>query len=364
MDTKSLRVEVKDADKGQVTAVFSSLNAIDSDQDVTLEGAFTDGAEVVISAYGHQSWEGRLPVGKGTIRTTKSEAVLDGQFFLDTAHGADTFKTVQRLGELGQWSYGFDVLKESYGDFDGRRVRFLEQVQVHEVSPVLLGAGVNTRTLTAKSATAVASGSTRPVPRHETPVVARSWDGAATVKALADDIRPSELRSVFAHVDAAADPEGPKSYRLPHHHGAGGPANLRACLAGIADLNSPRSAGLSEAERKNAYEHLASHVRDADREPPALRKSGGPTRFTDELLEGLAGTSALIDSASRVVALRAEKGKSLSKVNTEVLDWIADDLKRLNALLTTPPAGVVSDEELASVVVAGLARLRNLGAEQ
>lgn len=151
MDTKSLRVEVKDADKGEVTAVFSTYNVKDSDDDVTRPGAFEDGQEVVISSYGHKSWEGLLPVGKGVIRAGKGEAVLDGHFFLDTTHGADTFKTVQRLGHLGQWSYGFDVLKESFGDHNGERVRFLESLKVHEVSPVLLGAGVNTRTLSAKS---------------------------------------------------------------------------------------------------------------------------------------------------------------------------------------------------------------------
>lgn len=151
MDTKSLRVEVKDADRGEVVAVFSTLDVVDSDKDVTRVGAFEDGAEVVISAYGHTSWGGRLPVGKGTIRTTKTEALMEGQFFLDTIEGADTFKTVKNLGPLGQWSYGFDVLKESFGEHDGERVRFLESLKVHEVSPVLLGAGVNTRTLSAKS---------------------------------------------------------------------------------------------------------------------------------------------------------------------------------------------------------------------
>ena len=73
MSTKSLgRFEVKDADKGQVAAVFSTFDVVDLDGDVTKSGAFEDGAEVVISAYGHQSWQGMLPVGKGTIRQTKS----------------------------------------------------------------------------------------------------------------------------------------------------------------------------------------------------------------------------------------------------------------------------------------------------
>lgn len=152
MDTKSLRgVEVKDEAKGEVQAVFATYNVIDSDKDVTLSGAFEDGAEVLISSYGHKSWEGALPVGKGVIRTTKTDAILDGQFFMDTAAGADTFRTVKQLGTLGQWSYGYDAVKFSFGEFEGEQVRFLEKQAVHEVSPVLLGAGVGTRTLSAKS---------------------------------------------------------------------------------------------------------------------------------------------------------------------------------------------------------------------
>ena len=153
MDTKSLRVEVKDADAGEVTAVFATFNVKDSDWDVTLPGAFEEGAEALLSAYGHQSWSGALPVGKGTISSNGTEAVFTGNFFMDTTAGRDTFLTVKQTGALQEWSYGYDPVKYSYGEHDGERVRFLEQLKVHEVSPVMLGAGVGTRTLAAKGAT-------------------------------------------------------------------------------------------------------------------------------------------------------------------------------------------------------------------
>jgi HK97 family phage prohead protease len=152
MDTKTLcGVEVKSADSGEVTAVFSTLGVVDSDGDVTRKGAFTDGAPVVISAYGHTSWSGALPVGKGVIRADDTKAVLEGAFFMDTTAGRDTFAAVKALGELGQWSYGYDVTEHAYGEHDGQKVRFLDGLKVHEVSPVLVGAGVGTRTLAAKS---------------------------------------------------------------------------------------------------------------------------------------------------------------------------------------------------------------------
>src|SRR5213595_1548806 len=61
---------------GEVTALFARLNVVDADGDVTLSGAFTEGAPVVISAYGHTSWGGALPVGKGTIGTRGDLALL------------------------------------------------------------------------------------------------------------------------------------------------------------------------------------------------------------------------------------------------------------------------------------------------
>lgn len=155
MDTKSLRVEIKDADRGEIVAIFATLDVVDAHDDVTLAGAFDDGAKTRISAYNHGSWGGALPVGTGVIKATTREAQLHGKFFMHIPEAAATFATVKAMSEedLQEWSYGYDVAKCSFGDFGDppRHVRFLEKMVVHEVSPVLLGAGVDTRTLSAKS---------------------------------------------------------------------------------------------------------------------------------------------------------------------------------------------------------------------
>lgn len=143
-------LKVTNASKGEVEAVFATLNVIDSDGDVTLAGAFEDGAAVRISAYNHDSWKGALPVGKGIIREEGNQAILKGQFFLDTTSGRDTFEVVKQMGGLQEWSYGYDVLVGEPGVLDNQRVQFLKLLKVHEVSPVILGAGVDTRTLAVK----------------------------------------------------------------------------------------------------------------------------------------------------------------------------------------------------------------------
>lgn len=144
-------VTVKDATKGEVEAVFSTFNVIDKDGDLTLPGAIKDGMEVVISAYGHQSHYGALPVGKGVIKTTDTEALLQGTFFLNTTAGRETFEVVKELGPLGEWSYSLNNVTRKSVEEDGRRYWVIEDIGlIKEVSPVLMGAGVNTRTLVAK----------------------------------------------------------------------------------------------------------------------------------------------------------------------------------------------------------------------
>lgn len=160
-ERKSLTsVHVKDADKGQVSAVIATLNVRDHDGDVILPGAFESGQKVRISAFNHASWGPSLPVGKGTIREEGDEARFDGQFFLNTETGRETFETVKGLEDLGEWSFGFDLRQGAtrQGEHQGEDVRFIGPlpdgtagIDTHEVSPVLLGAGINTRTLAVKS---------------------------------------------------------------------------------------------------------------------------------------------------------------------------------------------------------------------
>lgn len=147
---KSLPFELKAASEtGEFRAVFATFNVIDHDGDITRPGAFKDGAEVIVGSWGHKTMD--LPVGKGVIRTNEREAAVEGQFFLDTQPGKDTYQTVKNLGPLGEWSYVFSVQKQSFGEEGGRPVRFLEDIKVFSVDPVLAGAGIDTRTTDIKS---------------------------------------------------------------------------------------------------------------------------------------------------------------------------------------------------------------------
>lgn len=220
--TKSLSdVELKETgDRGEVTAVFATLEVVDLDGDVTRKGAFTDSAPVVISAYGHTSWDGSLPVGKGTIAERKTEAILNGQFNLNTTHGRDTWETVKDLSESGlqEWSYSLHNVQYEMGDLDGKSVRYLNKIDVKEVSPVLRGAGIDTRTIATKANNlkfsehrdAVLTAFDGLVKRALEVVTLRAAEGkqCPSVAELADelDVRVKELRDGLTPVKADPTP--------------------------------------------------------------------------------------------------------------------------------------------------------------
>jgi len=159
-------VDLSLSEDGEITVAFATLgdpndqktSDIDKDGDVSLVGSLPVGKEVPISAYAHASWPergGRLPVGKGTIgevrRGGKTLGVLSGRLFTDTTQGRDTYLTVKGLGDLQEWSFGY-VAKGRRGIWAGLEANLNSEYNVHEVSPVLVGAGNGTRTLAIKAA--------------------------------------------------------------------------------------------------------------------------------------------------------------------------------------------------------------------
>lgn len=144
---------LKATDEGKVQAVFATLKVVDSDGDRLLNGAVGD-QTVIMSGYGHASWMGGLdglPVGKGRVFERGDDAVFEGEFFLDTVAGKETFLTVKGVGPLQEWSFALPEIDGVWIEEGNEMIRDIKRVRINEVSPVLMGAGVNTRTLTVKS---------------------------------------------------------------------------------------------------------------------------------------------------------------------------------------------------------------------
>lgn len=144
---------------GEVLVQFATLGDprkpsekdIDSDGDVSLKGSIPT-KSVPISSYSHASWGhrgGRLPVGRGSIGEDGTKALFKGRFNLKTTDGRDTYETVKDLDDLQEWSHGYTVIKAKSGEWAGKRANLIEEFDIHEISPVLLGAGT-TQTLALK----------------------------------------------------------------------------------------------------------------------------------------------------------------------------------------------------------------------
>lgn len=151
MKTKRFNGSVKQtSDTGEVQAVFATMGVIDHDGDVIQPGAF--GVQNTAFLFAHNAHD--IPLGKARIFEEGNEAIADIKINMDIERGREVHSALKfdmENGEpLQEFSFGFDVVDGGFGEFEGEKVRFLKALKVHEVSPVLLGAGVNTRTRAVK----------------------------------------------------------------------------------------------------------------------------------------------------------------------------------------------------------------------
>lgn len=153
MQIKQISASLKAiSEKGEGTAVFATLNVVDLDGDVTLPGAFGEQVAPMVPAH---DWQ-EAPIGKALIHEVGNEAHADFKLNLATSAGKDWYEALKfdldHPPAKQQYSYGFSIIESEMGDHEGQRVRFLKKLKIHEVSPVLLAAGLATRTLALKNA--------------------------------------------------------------------------------------------------------------------------------------------------------------------------------------------------------------------
>ncbi len=77
-------------------------------------------------------------------------AVFKGSLFLDTDAGADAYRTIKAMGDLMEYSWGFRILDADFVERDAEYIRVIKRAELFEVSPVLVGAGIGTGTLSLK----------------------------------------------------------------------------------------------------------------------------------------------------------------------------------------------------------------------
>lgn len=180
--------------------------------------------------------------------------------------------------------------------------------------------------LTDEEGTVVAGGSRyqfAAVAVHDTPTSEASWDGPANEQRLPSPMSVETARNAYAWIDDARVEDGEvvkDAARFIHHEvsadGTPGAANLTACSTGIGVLNGGRGGTtIPDADVQGVYDHLAAHLRDADREPPPLT----------------AGASGTLTAASLAATETLEPPKA----------WFADPKLSVPTAITIDAAGRV-----------------------
>ncbi len=132
---------------GEDTARFiiGTTDAIDSDGDVVVPGSIGNQVATLLPAH---RWDA-LPLGKAHIFEQGDQIVADVRFN-PTADAQSWYSAIKWDFEnpppIQQYSWGYDATQSRPGEFKGQRVRFLDALTIHEVSPVVIGASLNTHT--------------------------------------------------------------------------------------------------------------------------------------------------------------------------------------------------------------------------
>lgn len=141
---------------GSFEAIFATLTAIDRDGDSYDPGAIGR-QKVFVSVWNHGSWgEGSeaIPVGFGETFERENKALIQGEFDLDDADGVKHYNKLKYFLSKGmniEWSFALPEADFRFEERDGRQVRVFTRILVPEVSPVLMGAGVDTELVSIKA---------------------------------------------------------------------------------------------------------------------------------------------------------------------------------------------------------------------
>lgn len=283
-DIKSIDLEIKNDEKGEVAAVFSVFDKVDSDGDIVKAGSIKSGFKSgdVPMVWAHK-WD--MPIGKGQIEQDDDKATFKGQFFMDTESGREAYNLVKAMGELQQWSFGFKVDDSEYGKFkkDGsdeeEDVRFLKGLTVYEVSPVLVGANQETYTMAIKSNTDLLE----------------ELSGEKAVMTTESMNQP--------------DPEEEEA-----------PAEEEAI-----DEVDTEFEEVSEDQDAEA-ESIAEETAEEEEEKELKVSEEVNKTFSEEVKDVLAALENLITRAKAISSLREKDGRKLGEKATEALRAVQDDL--------------------------------------
>jgi len=149
LERKQFTANVQPGDAGEITALVSVFNNVDHASEKVMPGAFSKSlAKRTPKGVWAHDWS--QPIAKTLeARETSEGLVIRGQFNLDTQRGREAFSDI-KFGIIDEFSIGYRVVKDSF-DSEQKDIRQLDELELYEWSPVLVGMNPATELLTIKS---------------------------------------------------------------------------------------------------------------------------------------------------------------------------------------------------------------------
>ena len=335
-ESKNIDIELKD-DSGQVEAVFSIFNSLDSDGDVVMPGAVKSGFKnnQVPMVWSHK-WD--MPIGKGTINQDNDKAVFKGEFFMDTESGKEAYNLVKNMGDMQQWSFGYKVNDSEFAKADGQDsdARYLKDLTVYEVSPVLVGANQDTYTLAIKSNTELLKEIANDPEEGTEDECCGNCEGeekAAVGKDMYDNpgeaMEASKDMSCAIGVHTHKDKNGKNVFMPCKTH----EEYEKAIGKGYDDDDDKKGYGDDEDEMKSCKYHdggrcMKEYDEDGKKSSDEVLEDSqeDSKSFSEEVIDVLAALDDLVARAKAIAMLRDKDGRKLGVKATEALRAVADDL--------------------------------------
>ena len=292
-EVKNIDLELKSDAEGKVSAVFSVFNSLDSDGDVVLPGSIKSGFKSgsVPMVWAHK-WD--MPIGKGSIDSDGEKATFSGEFFMDTESGKEAYKIVKNMADMQQWSFGYrvnDAERGKIGEGDEEKdARFLKDLTVFEVSPVLVGANQDTYTMAIKS----------------------------NEELLKEIVGTDEEKAVLSSSSFGKEPVS----ETLNEEDAVKPE------VEVEEVDKEKSVTVKELlENPTIYLKELYKLKEAQLETQEEISENAPKAFSEQVKDVLAALNDLMVRATAIAMLRAKDGRKLGEKATEALRAVQEDLQ-------------------------------------
>ena len=292
-EVKNIDLELKSDAEGKVSAVFSVFNSLDSDGDIVLPGSIKSGFKSgsVPMVWAHK-WD--MPIGKGSIDSDGEKATFSGEFFMDTESGKEAYKIVKNMADMQQWSFGYrvnDAERGKIGEGDEEKdARFLKDLTVFEVSPVLVGANQDTYTMAIKS----------------------------NEELLKEIVGTDEEKAVLSSSSFGKEPVS----ETLNEEDAVKPE------VEVEEVDKEKSVTVKELlENPTIYLKELYKLKEAQLETQEEISENAPKAFSEQVKDVLAALNDLMVRATAIAMLRAKDGRKLGEKATEALRAVQEDLQ-------------------------------------